>query len=306
MITRQVMKNPHNNNSSIHLISDKKTRNGESVSVCTDILKGYEVSRDVVTLLDVDNRAIAGADVLIELDYIDEKAHIRLKTTINGVEDIVEELDEEVLLDSLIECVDYKKVLAKTNGIGVIKDRLSKQLEISLLEEHNKILTSSEPMVAYIEVYNNNNDLIAKANRLQLEANVNSLDVTLCEYLGVDVADSDGEMCTMDCYVGNKKITSSVVSLTDSTTSRSKIRYVSGYTYRSDLVIEEGNIDLYNKALESIKQLNVGVGKETDDLCEYIDNNNLPQKLMAYVRKNKIKFGVEGIDINRYLLEELL
>ena len=309
MITREMLRNSHDTKSSIHLVSDKKTKMGDTVSVCTDLLKqGYEVSRDVINILDIENRAIAGADLIIALDYIEDKVCIKLSTSIRGVNDILIEVDEESLIDSLIECVDNNTILSKTKYIGSLNDSLLKQLETSLLEEKGQLMNSSEPLVAYIEVYNRQNILVGKANRFDFKANINSLVINLCEYLGHNPFDDiDEELYRAEFYIGTKKIIAKDINFDVVAEHKSKIKYLSGKGSRSDLSIMDGNLSLYEKSLSTIKQLNVGNDLEDlESLKDYLENKNLPREIMSYVRKNKIKIGTNGIDINNYLLEELL
>lgn len=310
MIRREMMKNSHDMKSSIHLVSDKTTNTGENVSICTDLLKNYEIAKDVVNLIDIPNRAIISADIMINLDYIENETYMKLTTNVNGINDILIKIDEELLVDSLIECVNHKKIASKTEYLGSLKDDLLKQLQSVLLKERGQLITFSEALVAYIEVFNNKNELVGKANRFNLVADINSLKVVLCEYLGHNPMDNNDDYDNtyrIEFYIGAKKIVLRNINFDEIQTHNSKMSYAHGTGYRTNLSITNGDISLYEKALASIKQLKLEANTNNlSALIKYLQNNNTTKSIMSYIRKNKLKFGANEIDINKYLLEELI
>ena len=308
MIRREMMKNSHDMKSSIHLVSDKTTNTGENVSICTDLLKDYEIAKDVVNLIDIPNRAIISADIMINLDYIENETYMKLTTNVNGINDILIKIDEELLVDSLIECVNHKKIASKTEYLGSLKEDLLKQLQSVLLKERGQLITFSEALVAYIEVFNNKNELVGKANRFNLVVDVNGLEVVLCEYLGQNPMENNNDNTyRIELYIGSKKIVLRDITFNRLEEHQSKIRYIRGAGYRTNLSITDGDISLYEKASNAIKQLKIE--ENTNNLItliNYLQNNNTTKSIMSYIRKNKLKFGANEIDINKYLLEELI
>ncbi|MGL5506347.1 MAG: hypothetical protein ACRDB0_00435, partial [Paraclostridium sp.] len=247
-----------------------------------------------------------GADIIVQTNYIDGKILLVLSTTIQSQPDIEIELDIDKYFDALIESVECNKILAKTTYIKNEKDKLFRELESTLFGTYGKIINSSEPTTALVEVYNGDNTLIAKANRYHFDINVNSLDITLCEVLGDDFSTYEfGDYFKLEIYFCGRKIIAESVEINE-VQSHQKIRYVKASCNRADLSIEDSDGIKYNNALESIKMLNVGNAIELELATEYLINNNTPQKLLNYVRKNKIKSNIDGIDINKYLLEDLL